>query len=132
VLPVSAANVELVRSIYEAWAEGRSARAFIAEDVEYVNPHDAIESGVLRGRKSFARIRDAYDDVRIAPERYLEAGDEDVVVIAKLQVGTRGLHTETTQGYVWTVRDGQAVRFRWFNDPTEALAAVGLQHESGA
>jgi ketosteroid isomerase-like protein len=125
-------NVELVRSIYGAWAEGRSARAFIAEDVEYVNPHDAIESGVRRGRKSFARIREAYDDVRVVPERYVEAGDEDVVVIARLEVGTRGLNTETTQGYVWTVRDGQAVRFRWFNDPAEAFAAVGLQPESGA
>ena len=129
---MSAANVELVRSIYGAWADGRSARAFIAEDVEYVNPHDAIEPGVLRGRKSFARIRDAYDDVRVVPERYIEAGDDDVVVIAKLEVGTRGLHTETTQGYVWTVRDGQAIRFRWFNDPAEALAAAGLRPEAGA
>ena len=129
---MSAANVELVRSIYSAWAEGRSARAFIAEDVEYVNPHDAIEPGVLRGRRSFARIRDAYDDVRVVPERYVEAGDDDVVVIAKLLVGTRGLNTEATQGYVWTVRDGQAVRFCWFNDPAEALAAAGLQPESGA
>jgi len=27
---------------------------------------------------------------------------------------------------VWTVRDGKAVRFQWFNDPAEALAAAGL------
>jgi ketosteroid isomerase-like protein len=128
---MSQENVELVRSIYDAWAEGRSARAFIAEDVEYVNPPDAIEPGVLRGRRSFARIRDAYDEVRVVPQRYVEAAD-DVVVIAKLEVGTRGLNTETTQGYVWTVRDGQAVRFRWFNDPAEAFAAVGLQPQSGA
>jgi ketosteroid isomerase-like protein len=94
-----------------------------------VNPPDAIEGGVLHGRKSFARIRDAYEDVEVVPQRYVDAGD-DVVVIAKLLVGTRGLHTETTQGYVWTVRDGQAVRFRWFNDPAQALAAVG-QDASG-
>jgi hypothetical protein len=30
------------------------------------------------------------------------------------------------QGYVWTVHDGLAVRFRWFNDPKEALEAVGI------
>ena len=123
---MSAANIELVRNIYDAWAEGRSARAFIAEDVEYVNPPDAIEPGVLRGRRSFARIRDAYEDVSLVPERYVDAGADDVVVIARLKVGTRGFHTETTQGYVWTVRDGQAVRFRWFTDPAQALAAVGL------
>jgi hypothetical protein len=27
---------------------------------------------------------------------------------------------------VWTIRDGTAVRFRWFNDPDEALAAAGI------
>jgi len=127
---VSAANVELVRSIYDAWAAGRSARPFIAEDVEYVNPPDAIEPGVLRGRRSFARIRDAYEEVSLVPDRYVDAGTDDVVVIARLEVGTRGLHTETVQGYVWTVRDGQAVRFRWFTDPAQALAAVGLPSDA--
>ena len=29
-------------------------------------------------------------------------------------------------GYVWTVRDGQAVRFCWFNSHREALEAAGL------
>lgn len=119
-------NVAVVRSIYDAWANGRSARDFIAEDVEYVNPPDAIERGTLRGRRSFARIRSAYDEVRVEPTRYVDAGGDDVVVIATLHVGTRGLQTETEQGYVWTVIDGQAVRFRWFNNPAEALAAVGL------
>jgi hypothetical protein len=27
---------------------------------------------------------------------------------------------------VWTIRDGKATRFRWFSNPDEALAAVGL------
>lgn len=27
---------------------------------------------------------------------------------------------------VWTIRDGRAVCFRWFNDPREALEAAGL------
>jgi ketosteroid isomerase-like protein len=30
------------------------------------------------------------------------------------------------QGYVWTVRDGKAVRFQWFQDPAEALEVAGL------
>jgi hypothetical protein len=30
------------------------------------------------------------------------------------------------QGYLWTVRDGKAVRFEWFTSPEEALAAVGM------
>jgi hypothetical protein len=27
---------------------------------------------------------------------------------------------------VWSIRDGRAVRFRWFNELAEALAAVGV------
>ena len=30
------------------------------------------------------------------------------------------------QGYIWTFREGKAVRFRWFNDPEEALRAAGV------
>jgi len=38
-----------------------------------------------------------------------------------------GVEAQWRQGYVSTVRDGKAVRFRWFNDPREALQAVGLE-----
>ena len=61
------------------------------------------------------------------PQRFVDAGD-DVVVIATLHGVSRGARVpvEREQGYVWTIRDGKAVRFRWFNTGPEALAAVGL------
>lgn len=67
---MSAADVELVRSIYGAWAGGESAAPFIDRDVEYVNPPDAVEAGTLRGRRSFAWIRDVYDEVSIERDRH--------------------------------------------------------------
>jgi hypothetical protein len=27
---------------------------------------------------------------------------------------------------VWTMRDGKAIRFEWFNSPAKALEAAGL------
>ena len=124
---MSAANVDVVRAIYDAWAEGKSARDFIDDDVEYVNPPYAVEPGTVRGRKAFGRIRDVYPEFRLEPERYIDAGD-DVVVIAKAHGrGASGLETQWRQGYVWTVRNGVAVRFRWFNDPREALEAAGVR-----
>jgi hypothetical protein len=69
---------DLVRAIYAAWQDGRSARDWIAEDVEYVNPADAVEPGVKRGRKYFAGIRDVYDDVVIAPERIMALAEAGV------------------------------------------------------
>jgi ketosteroid isomerase-like protein len=36
------------------------------------------------------------------------------------------VRVEWRQGHVWTIRDGRAVRFRWFNDHSEAVQAAGL------
>jgi ketosteroid isomerase-like protein len=125
---MSEQNVELVRSIYAAWLQGESARSMIDPEVEYVNPPDAVESGTRRGRRAFAGIRDAYDDVRIEPEELIDAGGDEVVVIARVTGKGRGSGVEIDwrQGYVWTIRGGKAVRFRWFNDPEQALDAAGL------
>ena len=118
----------VVEAIYDAWRNGASARDWIHPEVEYVNPPYAVEPGTLRGRKSFARIRDAYDDVEVDPYRFVDAGD-DVVVLATITGTSKGagvpIHRE--HGYVWTVRDGLAIRFRWFNTPGQALEAVGLR-----
>jgi ketosteroid isomerase-like protein len=125
---VSSENVELVRAIYAAWTEGTSARPFIDEDIEYVNPSDAVETGTLSGRQSFGLIRDAYDDVEITPERFIDAGD-DVVVIATLTGTSREarIPIERRQGYVWTIKDGKAIRFRWFSSPEHAFEALGIE-----
>jgi len=52
-----------------------------------------------------------------------------VVVVATLTGISRGarIPIEREQGYIWTIRDGKAIRFRWFNTATEALEAVGLR-----
>jgi ketosteroid isomerase-like protein len=61
-------------------------------------------------------------------ERLIDAGDR-VVVIATMrgQGSASGVEVENRHGSVWTIRDGKAVRFQWFNEPDEALEAVGLQ-----
>jgi ketosteroid isomerase-like protein len=125
---MSEQNVELVRRIYDAWDREASAREFIAEDVEYVNPSYAVEPGTRRGRKSFSVVRDTYEDFSIRVESFLDAGAEDVVVLARYTASGRGsgVPLEGEHGYIWTVRDGQAVRFRWFQSHREALAAAGI------
>lgn len=87
-----------------------------------------MEPGTRRGPKSFARIRDVYDDVKIEPYEFIDAGD-DVVVLAKVHATGRGsgVPIEWTHGYIWTVRAGKAARFRWYNDPAQALEAAGLR-----
>ena len=124
---MSQANVEVVRGIYAAWRAGTSARGFMDAEIEYVNPPDAVETGTLRGPASFRLIRDAYDDVEVRPTRFIDAGDDVVVVAILTGVSHEArIPVEREQGYVWTIRDGRAIRFRWFSTADEALAAVGL------
>jgi ketosteroid isomerase-like protein len=125
---MSEQNVELVRRIYDIWSREESARELIAEDVEYVNPSYAVEGGTRRGRKSFSVVRDTYEDFNVRVERFLDAGGDDVVVLAQYTASGRGsgVPLEGEHGYIWTVRDGQAVRFRWFQSHREALDAAGL------
>jgi ketosteroid isomerase-like protein len=119
--------VELVRSIYRLWSEDAPARHLIDPELEYVNPPYAVESGVRRDRKTLAKIRDVFPDFRVEAERFVDAGEDVVVIGIARGTSASGVKTQWRQGYVWTVRDGKAVRFRWFNDPNEALEAAGLE-----
>ena len=124
---MSEENVAVVRAIYDAWLAGTSARHLIAEDLEYVNPDYAVESGIRRDRKALRAVRDIYPDYKITPERYIDPGGDDVVVLGTASgTAASGVAMRLRQGFIWTVRDGRAVRLRWFNDWDEALAAAGV------
>src|SRR5271165_5276569 len=124
---MSEESVELVRTVYARWSRGESARDLIDPDIEYVNPPYAVESGVRHGRGALGRIREVYPDFHVEPERFVDAGEEVVVIGLARGTSASGVRANWRQGYVWTIRDGRAIRFRWFNDPAEALRAVGLE-----
>lgn len=126
---MSEQNVQLVRTIYELWGRNEPAGHLIDPELEYVNPPYAVEAGTRRGRGTLRAIREVYPDFRLEPERFVDAGDEVVVIGTARGTGASGVQAQWRQGYVWTVRDGRAVRFQWFNHPSEALAAVGLKEE---
>ncbi len=125
---MSEENVELIRRIYDAWDREESAREFIAADVEYVNPSYAVEPGIRQGRKSFAVARDTFEDFKIKVERIIDAGDQTVVLAHYTASGpVSGVPVAGEHGYVWTVRDGLAMHFQWFQSHREALEAAGLR-----
>lgn len=118
--------MEVVRSIYRLWGENESARDLIDDELEYVNPPYAVEAGTRHDRGALRAIREVYPDFRVEPERFVDAGEDVVVVGVARGTSASGIEAQWRQGYVWTIHDGRAIRFRWFNDPDEALKAVGL------
>jgi len=123
---MSQANVELVQEIIDRWHKGASPADLIAEDLEYVNPPYAVESGTRRDRGALGGVLDVYPDFSFDPERFVDAGDDIAVIGRAHGTSASGLEASWRQAHVWTIKDGKAVRFRWFNDPTEALEAIGL------
>ena len=122
---MSQQNVEVVRKIFDAFERRASTDHLIAPDCEYVNPPYAVEGGTVRDRAALGRVLDVYPDFRVEDKTFIDAGDEVVVIGVARGTGASGVEIQWRQGYVWTIEDGRAVRFRWFNDPAEALEAVG-------
>ncbi len=108
------------------------ASGLLSEEIEWVNASEAVEPGTRKGASAFGEAADAinaaFEGARVEFERFVDVGD-DVVVIGTLRGKGHGsrIAVERRQGYVWTIRDGKAIRFEWFNDPAEALEAVGLR-----
>lgn len=123
---MSSENVELIRAMYEAMAAGESLRPFVAEDLEYVNPPDAVEPGTRHGYRTLTSVLDVYPDFHVELERVVDLGDEVLVLGTAHGTGASGVEIHMRQGYIWAIRDGKAVRLRWFTDPDDALAAAGI------
>jgi ketosteroid isomerase-like protein len=121
-------RVDLVRRIHEHLGRQDWSTELITDDIEYVNPPYAVEPGVRYGRDSFKGVRETYEDFSFRIDEVVDSGGGDVVVLGEYtasgrasRVPVRGEH-----GYVWTIRDGQAVRFQWFQSHAEALEAAGV------
>jgi ketosteroid isomerase-like protein len=131
---VSQETVDVVRLLYEAWEhEGFGVISELMDpDIEWVNPPYAVETGTRRGYEGFAiaaeSIRAVYPRRRLVPLEFHDAGHR---VAVRVRVIARGVgsdvEVDTERGYAFEVRDGKVVRFAWFNEPAEALDAVGLE-----
>jgi ketosteroid isomerase-like protein len=131
---VSAANVDLVRRVYDALLRDDldAALEFMDEGIEYVNPDYAVESGRRYGhvgiRANVENMRLSFDYWQFRPEEFIDAGDQ-VAVTGTFRARGRdsGLEIERPQSRLWTIRDGKIVRYQWFDGPDEALRASGLR-----
>jgi ketosteroid isomerase-like protein len=75
-----------------------------------------------------AEVHEAFDDVRLDPERLVGAPPDRIVVLVRLSTRGRasGLSVDTPIAIVVTIRRGRAGRLDIYREPADALAAVGL------
>ncbi len=123
--------MERFHQLSRLWQEERRIGAeHLTDDVEWVNPHDAVERGSRCGPDGFndaiGRIFEGWDESRFEPERVIEQGD-DVIALGELRTqGRSGLEFSRPHGQIWTFRDGRLARLVWFQSHAETLEAAGL------
>jgi ketosteroid isomerase-like protein len=76
-----------------------------------------------------AEVREAFDEVRLEPERLVAPTADKVVVFVRLSARGRasGVNLDTPIAIVVTIRGGRAGRLDIYRDPADAEVAVGLR-----
>jgi ketosteroid isomerase-like protein len=130
---MSQQNVEMIRSVYEQGLldSSHGHNAFAEVEIEYVNPPDAIDPGVRRGRglgKALDGLADAFGERQHRLRRLFDAGDMVVAdVVFRGRGATSGATLTQDEAHTWTFDGaGRIVRFEWGRDLAAALKAAGL------
>ena len=79
-----------------------------------------------KGTRVFAawerEVGEVWDDFRIEPERFIDAGNRVIVIETRRARGKgSGVEVEMRSGVVWTLSDGKIVRMETDLDPDEAV-----------
>jgi uncharacterized protein len=129
-------NVEYLKSLYEAFANGDvpTVLAAMDDDIEWNeaegNPYNLGHSfvgpaAVVEG--VFARIANDIDGFEIRPERFIAQGD--TVVMLGRYWGARahatGQPLDVQTVHVWDLDSGKAVRFQQYVDTLNLANALG-------
>lgn len=136
-LMMSQQNLEITRRVYELWNSSEPPEAllpFLAPDVEYVNPLNAVEPGIRHGHEgiltALASLDAAFDEARHEPEELIDLGDRVLAwVTFRARATTGDLSYGQSEAQIWTFRDGLITRLEWFHDRAAALEAAGLSEE---
>ena len=105
-------------------------------DVEFVNPPYAIEPGTRHGaegvRAGLRNMLDAFEELRFETDRVVDLGDRVVALGRWSGQGKGSQYRFDPQSYAFlvTMRDGQMIRYQWFNEHAEALAAAGIHDQT--
>src|SRR3954454_522013 len=96
--------------------EGRQlAPELLDDEVEWVNPPEAVEPGTRRGadefNKAIASVFATWDDVHFEPDRVIPTEDGAVVVgTMRGHLHDSGMEVTAPHGQLWTLRDGRVTR----------------------
>jgi len=139
---MSQENVEFVEGLLGG-AAGMDKQALLAvlpemiaqvcdPDIEWVEDPQRADGRVYRGhdgvQESFERWLEAWEEYGYEAERFVDCGDDVLVVARERGSGrTSGASVSSRIYSVYTIRAAKLVRYREFYDEQTAFEAVGLR-----
>jgi ketosteroid isomerase-like protein len=132
-MSMSEENVEIVRRIYGEGLIDRDPRRFVDDfatpDIEYVNPPEAVDPGIRRGRTevnlALRRARQSSPSYRHELHELFDVGDSVVAAVSR-HAGRPSSSEIQEEGHTWTLRDRKVVRFERGLSLDAALEAAAL------
>ena len=126
-------NVELFRDGVAAWNAGdyETIVEMCHPDVEWTFSDRLPDAtGGIRGKDSvrnfFETFTGDWAEISIRPHRVVDSGPHVIANVEFVARGRDGIEVSMSFVHVWTVLEGQIVRFRGFKTFDEALEAVTL------
>jgi len=126
-------NLDVVRRAIDAYnrRDFEAIRALNHPDVEVDwSASRGLGAGIYRGSdEAIDFMRDfleTFEDVRMEPDRYVEAGDLVVVPNTTHIRGRDGIETVARSALFFELREGRVTQIRLYQETSEALDAAGL------
>ncbi len=134
---MSRESIEVVRAAVDAFNRGdwEAGLEYAAPDFEFdfsrsISPvHGVFKLDQIRG--FLDEFFGQWEAVRFELDEIADVGEQVVTTSTNYHRGRDGLEVKVRPSAVWTVRDGSIVRLCLYQEPQEALEAVGLTEYSG-
>ena len=132
---MSQETLDIVRRIYTEGLIDRDPKRlvdhFATPDVEYVNPPDAVDPGIRRGRAqvrlALRRARQMSPSYRHQLHELFDLGDSVVAAVSRHAGRASSSEVIQEEAHTWVFRDGKVVRFERGLDLEAALEAARLR-----
>jgi ketosteroid isomerase-like protein len=125
---MSRENVETARRGYEHFNRtGEPDYSVLDPEIVCHDFPELPDTGVYRGHQGFlaliANAIEGFDEFKIEPQEFIDAGDQVVVLVRTVGRGKlSGADAEVA--HVWMVRNGKVVELRLYGNRDQALEAA--------
>jgi ketosteroid isomerase-like protein len=134
---MTAANVDLVRAIYESWEQRDFSRTSEwahpeIECVSFGGPVTGAYTGTAAIEEGWRALLDTVDEPRPQAQEYRDVDEERILVLGCLRGREKGSGAEVEQlrANLFRIRDGKVVRLIFYWDRGRAFADLGLTPDS--